>query len=378
MRAWAFLVTATVVGCGEKNGSQGDQDGSQGQHFDPPELARIVNASLPASLKPGGTTPMPRLAPAPTPTATLEMLGAKYIRNLFQNSYPGNLDASPVVGYLNAQLSTIDARFAEAAGFSGDCFSDPPKTFTADLSAVIDPTMKITLPNLQCAVGFTPATDGSGEVFGSDGQGNTSQWIALGQTPTGGFANTGGFLSYANVLHLGSTDPAAPEEVDGMLAAYLPGTTFGSATRFKASSTAGTFELFFASNGGAMGGPNGPVYLGDGFRMISDGTLIYADGVLLDFDNMAGGMQPFSACIAASTLLPTANLSDCDALAATFTFATTPSLDYCDIVGAGAGCTIPVPSFNMVPMAPSVVAAIDALFPISARPSGIPIINNAN
>jgi len=357
--------------------------GCSNEHFPFPDMQQIVNDSLPSALKPGATTPMARLAPADDTKSTLDMLAQKSIRNMFQDHYLDGELGGPgqgglVAGYLNAQISNIHSRMRglDKLGGSGDCMGNAPVAFTADLSAAIDPTMTIALPNLQCSIPFQGAGEGGGAVVGTDGAGNTSLWVSVGAIAGGddSFTSAGGTVTYANVLNEGSTDPAAPESVDGMVAVYFSQNTFGSALRFKANATASKFEMFYASNGGSIkgiGADDGEVWLGGGFRMVSDATRIYADGVIYNFDNPSALWQPFTTCIDASTLTTTPAVTDCDALATTFTLGASPSLSYCEIVGAGSGCTIPAPMFVNAPMASTVISAIAAIFPISAAPAGV-------
>lgn len=179
-------------------------------------------------------------------------------------------------------------------------------------------------------------------LFGSNGS-NYSMQMSLGPmagSSTANFYTLGGFFAAANVTNYGSTSTTTPELVDGELIAYQPGTSSSPQiwiARFKASPTNTSFELFFAANEPNIQGATSGTYngLGDGFRMISDGTHIYADGILFDpnTSDPNGTYYNFNACLNASTMAVDSTESDCQTLANSFTIASTPSLNFAEVTG---------------------------------------------
>jgi hypothetical protein len=366
-RTWTTAMLSSVLGLAAC--------GSDPATIAAPHFGAIVNDSLPPSLRPGATTPRPRLAPANDPPEVLAALAAQYIQNMFQDHYPNDTTMMSSPGYLDAQISHIQTRLRGVDGSTRACLDAANVNLSIDLSSTLDTAARIVLPLLQCADPFHDATgaaaaDGSGLVFGNDDNGHWSLWTAVGAMGGTDFATTGGFLSFANV-----TDG---ESVDALLLSYggpnsQPNAGFGQVVRFKANATAQTFEMFYAENGGdlkGVGTTDGDVWLGGGTRMISDGTHIYADGVIYNLASSAEGYQPFTACIAAATMTVDTTAGACDTLATTFTLSTTASLDYCDIVGTGAGCTLPGPG-QEAPMGSAQIQAIDAVFPVTAAPAGV-------
>lgn len=372
-----IVLTIAAAGC------------ESGIHFDAPDVAAIVTESLPPSLRPGGSTPQARLGPANVndPNDVLAALAAKYVKNMFQNSYPNDTTMMTSPGYLDAQISHIMARLTEVSdrsgGSHGACLDNAEVSLTVDLTTTIDKVAKITLPHLQCKDEFhTPngatSADGSGLVFGSDDAGNFSMWTALGAMNSTDWAANGGFLTFANVKNLGSTTAGMEETVDALLFSYRPNSVpnagSGEVVHFIANSTAKTFEMFYAANGGSLKGlaaGDGDVWIGGGARMISDATNIYADGLLYNFDNNTVGYQPFTACIDATSLTVNTTAGACDTLKTTFTLSTTASLTECALAGIAAGCAItPGPGMEP-PMGAAQVAAVKAVFPVSAAPAGV-------
>ena len=335
-----IAVTILIQGCG----------GDKGASLNIPAITPLVKAALPMGLKPTGTRNSKfhlkndsRYVP---PAATVN--AAAYINNTFQNYF--NVSGINVQGYILSQVATVDGR---SLLFSGQpiknhaCLSATPGTFTADYSAFITnsatstPNMlKFTLGQVQCSSAFRGDTHGySGEVFGTQGN-NTSIWVTLTDMAGDNLATGGAFMNYANVANLGSTDVANPEAVDGMAITYQPGSGSPAffVSRYKAVPTLNKFEMYFASNGTALGGftatnGNGPATnFGAGFRMVSDGVNIYSDGTLCT-DSTRGancgassGMGypywvPYAACLDATTLQPVdpAATSNCLTLANSFT-----------------------------------------------------------
>ncbi len=106
-------------------------------------------------------------------------------------------------------------------------------------------------------------------------------------------------------------------------------------TRFKAIPTTKTFEMFLASNQIDMQPSTGgyDARIGAGFRMISNGSYIYADGTIYDMADST--FKKFNVCIDATTLtLDTSEVADCTTLANSFTLDnTSASLTFATVTG---------------------------------------------
>jgi hypothetical protein len=345
-----FVGILFVVGNCSKGGS------SSTNSF--PAIAPIVAKALPASLAPSSTSVesagysqvqkiqkklgrLRTITPSNDPPSEMANAAA-YIQSLFQNSYNNSDNGQASQGLLNMLVITIDGRMAgintQIGSSTPSCMSNTATPYTIDLTN-IDPMLKFTLNDLQCSSAFNNNAGGGGILFGSNGT-NYSMQMSLGPmgTATGTFYTLGGFFAAANVNNYGSSDPANPESVDGMLIAYQPGTSQSPqmwVTRFKATPTTNTFELFFAANEPDIQGANRGATneLGGGFRMISDGVHIYSDGVLLDQATPPGTYYNYNTCITASTMAYDPTASDCDALANSFTIAQSASLNFAEVTG---------------------------------------------
>jgi len=183
---------------------------------------------------------------------------------------------------------------------------------------------------------------GSGVVFGNSGN-NYSMWLSMGPK-TGTYASGGGFMLFANISNYGSTSTTTPESVDGMLVEYSPASVNNRTdiARFKAITTTNTFELFIGSTQQNIGGfkdsnvndGNGAnIYLGAGFRMISDGSHIYSDGTLYD-STSSGTYYAYNVCLNAADASLDSTASDCQTLANSFTLNnSSASLNFAEISG---------------------------------------------
>lgn len=367
-----------------------------------PAMAPVVNAALPSKLRSSSsatqvvthfnTAPHARTAPTRSVTNTANAsVAATYISDLFSSTYNSINDGKGYQGFVNTQLLNIDQRMSGVSsqlatmGSTPTCLSATPTAYTVDLSA-LDSILKIKLDNLQCASGMTGNATGSGMNFGSTGT-SYSMWLSMGSNTSGAtFTGSGGFMVFANLKNYNSTDAANPEVVDGMFLSYSPASSNNNSlvTRFKASPSTNTFEMFLASNQislkGMQSGAN-DVYVGAGFRMISDGTHVYGDGVL--YNTTSGKYETFVACITASTMAVDATAGACDTVAAAFTLDTTASLTYAGVtgypgavIGSGTPCSnaadghtistcIPGPGPNSTQTTPTstVINAYTAVFP---------------
>lgn len=293
-------------------------------------------------------------------------------------------------GFLNNQVVQIDERMKDGAmSVAMPCLSNTAKSYTIDLSG-IDPMLNFTLGQMQCygAMGSdtTGATTG-GMAFGQQGTG--CQTVASTSNPVPGasplpmstptpftpgnvsggcnfslmlslvglnsnFTNSGGFLVAANLQNAGSTNDAAPEYVDAMSISYSPASQNNSTLilRFRAVPSLNTFEMFYGSNVAGISNADAQhwAYLGYGFRMISDGVHIYADGHVYD----SGGTStwlPFNVCLNAADnsvvdLTVSANQTECNALANSFSLSTSGKADinYYEITGVSTSTTVPGPT----------------------------------
>lgn len=359
MVAFIALLAAPAPGCG---GS------SSGSSLTLAPLVPIVKSALPGGLVPGAVAAHQKdrgsahdLTFSPSGPMTYAQT---YITAFFQNYYPavssGNGPASDVQGWLLSQVTTIDNRASLYNGKSTSshpCLSKGAVPKTLDYS-FLNPTdttspnmLTFPLADVQCIAPFTTsgtsgsdtvsATTISGEVFGISGA-TTSQWVTVGDM-AGDPINTGELTSIgmANLTNAGSTSASAPETVSGLSLDYNgsgsnPNANSFVLARYKAVPSLNTFELYFVSNEAniasfdAAGTGNGVFAgLGAGFRMISDGQYIYADGIECNdvggtTCNVTSNWVPFQVCLSASAssslavVDPTAT-SDCLTLANSFT-----------------------------------------------------------
>jgi hypothetical protein len=404
---------------------------SGGATLNVPSITPIVKKALPAGLQPGGAsgksdsfyaqtrnvqmltptvvyTAIPDVLPSVLPSYNSDqyVLAQDYIANLFQTGFVGMGDGSTVTGYLLDLVEQADGRTAilNTATLAGHpCLSTIATPYTLDLSD-ISPVLKLTLSNLQCSTAFTSGSvatmlPGAGELFGLSADGTAaSVWTSM-MMDTGGIADT--FFNAAQITNLGSTSITSPESVNGIVVQYngpipeptstvLPSLT---ATRYIANSTLHTFEMYYANTGSYLQGIQGGAYtsvLGAGFRMVSDGSYIYADGYLAlpqgvmsnslpstnTLSSASGNIWiPFAVCMNGTDLSVEPDMSNCATAFSDFTLATTAALNTDQL----AGVTTPI---HEVPMSgpgitnsqvpgTAVVQEIDAKIPITA-PTGIP------
>jgi hypothetical protein len=401
-RSSCLVVVALAAGCG--GGS------SNGPSY--PAVAPIVNAALPATLQSTTTSadsvslfapravqvgPPHVLTTTPGNAPSGEMTKASgYIQAMFTNYYSNINNGKAYQGFINNMVLNVDMRMSGISQMSsnGKCTSATPQSYVVDLSS-IDSMLKFTLADVQCDSAMSGNAAGSGLVFGQSGT-NYSMWLSLGGNTAGAtYATTGGFMLFANVLNYGSTSASAPESVDGMFVAYSPAAQNNQITisRFKASPTTKTFELFFGANQtnnqgfkdtNTSDGNGTDSQLGSGFRMISDGTHIYSDGLMFD----SPSYYNYNICMNASDLSLDATTADCQTLANSFTLNnTSASLNFAEVTGnAGAtyganpgtgaltpcsgsslsGC-VPGPTSNSQQTAPTaaIITLLTNTFPVS-------------
>jgi len=396
----AGIASAVVASIGAGCGS--GLSGSSSTSFSPPAIAPIVNQSLPSALQNSSASSLYQVRPTEpaqalnevlsnmpvnhenatiTPFATItpnnspssEMTNAiAYIKSLFSNYYVSPNDGKGYQGLVFSLVSGMDSRIQgiesqiSSSGGSHACLSAANSSTVIDLSA-IDPMLKFTTPYMQCSNVFSTggsnvAGAGSGTWFGQNSS-KTAWSVGLILVSSGGsgttFSTTGGFYGSANVITSGSSST-----VDGLLISYSPISSNGNsgnqitASRYTASpSGTGSFALFVGSNmanqpgfaGSSSSSGNGStVGLGSGFRMVSDGVHIYADGYLLDTTS-TGTYYGFNICMVASSMTLDSTPTDCSTLANGFVtttwsslypgitnpnpLATTPSLNFQEVTG---------------------------------------------
>ena len=351
---------------------------SSGANFNAPAVAPIVNASLPAGLRAVSATSVhgdhERVITPSNSSGTPGTDAVTYIKAMFNEYFINGIDGKTYQGYLNSLVTAIDDRMSgintqiSTMGSSPACLSGAVTSESFSLG-VISSMLNFTAPYLQCYNAFSSgggnvAGAGSGADFGTDGNGNYSLWLQLNFSGSGTYDQTGGFIAVANVINYGSTSTTSPETVDGLLLNWNPGTNNRiTVARFTASPTTGSFALFLASTSpDTSGGPtaangtaeNHDSYLGNGLRLISDGTHVYADGILLDSPQGSQNNDSFEICLNASDLsVDSSASSDCYSLANTYAttawaslyptlgtnpnpLATTASLNYNSITGCSA------------------------------------------
>lgn len=344
--------------------------------FTAPLIAPEINKVLPSALRSSNTSALraPLLLGGGMSNAVAPAtLGLNDINGLFTGNYAVINSGAQVQGFINANVLNVDGRMRiiqnQIMGMEHQplCLTNTTSPYTIDLSA-IDPMLRFTLNNISCSSAMNSGNaTGSGVLFGRSGN-NYSILLSLGQLGTGTFTQLGGFMVAANI-----TDYQGPNEtIDGMFIEYFPPSRINrtTAVRFKVTQSTQTFEVTGASTQASMGGVNtgADLYLGAGFRMISDGTRVYADGLVYDA-SVGLPWQNFSSCMSGSPLALTAATSDCTALAGSFTFANGGGLRYGGVSGSGITAlgSIPAPTTNLAQPSASatVVNALQAAFSIA-------------
>ncbi len=411
---------------------EGCSSSSSSASFNVPAITPIVDAALPAGLKASHLAGKSKFTKNTQVHSIANVLrdhsftpdnqpasetatAITFIQNLFTNYYTGN-DGSLVQGYVNSLVEQVDSRMSgiktqiSTLGNKPACLSATQQTTAPEVElGVIDPMFNFSAPYLQCNNSFSSGGQsgpGAGAAFGQDSTGtNFSLWLYLNwsasnsPSPTATtFDQLGGFLGVANVLNVGSTSSASPETVDGMLVSYAPYGTCQSCqntitmTRFTASPTTNTFALFVSSSYmnqqgfDAAGTGNGaPSNLGTGFRLVSDGTHVYSDGILYDpAQGSNGTFYYYDVCLNAANLSLDGTPTDCTTLANDYTtttfatlypgvtnpnpLATSPTLNFNEITG----CSATLPTHGSNTLAASAGASNNSC-PGSIAPAGSPM-----
>lgn len=285
--------------------------GSSGSGVTIAPVTPIVKSALPSGLVPSGANSTSRAMPRHqhaanrsfTPTTEMNS-AATYITRMFQNYYAVGLGAN-IQGYIMAQAAVIDGRTSLYSGATTKdhaCLGATTSPFTLDFSSFNpnDSTatnmMKFTLAGVSCTAAFSGtsgANGSSGEVFGVNGATSTSEWVTV--TDMAGDPLQTGSLTSMILANVTNTDTTT-EAVDALAISYngtasspaSNGKTFAIA-RFKGVPSTSNFEMYYVGNQltqGSFKGPNAtdgngnPINMGAGYRLISDGTNIYADGLL--------------------------------------------------------------------------------------------------
>ncbi len=311
-----------------------------------PALAPLVKKAIPTGLKSGAYKEEDgRVTCGSGSAAAINACAAQYITNIFQNYYVSGTGTN-IQGYIMNQVTMVDARstlFSGATSTDHACLAATAQPYVFDVHALnasdtTTPNMlKFTLSQVQCTAGFTGSTGLSGEVFGVNGT-NASIWVTLTDMAQDSITTGGAFINLANVANLGSTSTATPEFVDGLTVNYSPAGSQPanvSVARYKATTTTNTFEMFFTSTnsqgitgfaGPSGGGNGGAAWLTGGFRMVSDGVNIYADGTLCTDTtgitcSASGNYSAFSVCMDAVSLavVDPSVVSNCVTVANSFT-----------------------------------------------------------
>lgn len=259
--------------------------------------------------------------------------GIAYIEALFKNAYSGISGVSGN-GYVNVQLMDFDSRIDEmntrSAETARSCWDRDPETYTIDATAV-DPMLSITL-NVQCKDLFgngDASGDGSGLVFGTDGNGNYSAWLTLVQQSS----SSDQFGYFGTVKN---ADSETDREVEYLFLEHWDSSNRLSAMKLRAKPSTGAFEAHYANatdyNIKGVDGGNDDVGLGCGFKIISDGTYVYATGTKIASGSLgsascAANGASFEICVNASDLSD-ASVESCASLASSFT--ESGSLEYTD------------------------------------------------
>lgn len=286
-----FLVLS-FVGCG-------NEEKSKATPIELPEIAPIVLEATPAGLKPSAQF---LLKPA-TNLQDSATSAASYIEALFKNTYNG-ISGTSAQGYINTQIKDLDSRLDEMSRRSSEseagrqCWLETPQDHTVDASS-INPVLTVDM-QVNCKDAFGSEDEsgiGSGLVFGKNAASTDFYaWLTLYQSNgTDVFGYLGGVKN--------AEDPAQ-REVDYMFLENFPQYGRVSASRLYAKPASNTFELHYASQEADLGagpGATDSAKVGCGFRMISDGSSIYAIGVISTGMDCTA-TSDFEICLDATTL----------------------------------------------------------------------------
>jgi hypothetical protein len=381
-----------------------------------PSTASLVAASLPKGLVAGNTAVVSAgslhklhvrdleedaralASPDGHLTHSNSSLASGYLTNMFQEKFS---NVQGYVMYLASNLDSAMSTFTSAQISAHTCLSSTAQSATIGMSA-IDSMLSLKLPYLQC-VQSNSTVGGGGTIFGQSGS-NTSIFNVIGTDftgaaiPAGSNINTslgtpgGGFWNYGNITNAGSTSAASPQMLDAVAISYSPLNIPNSSsnytttttnpypnlavTRFKASPSANTFELYYAATSGditsAQSGSH--VFMGAGFRAISDGNHIYSDGTLCNDPQLVSGgcststnWVAFTACLNAADVSVDSTASDCTALSTSFTIASSATLNYQELTtlnSSNVGNMTNPPT--VIPQKAAAEAAVQAAAPVSS------------
>ena len=282
--SWGVLVLAA---CGSD---------SDDKRFGAPNLEAAIEATIPAGL--GGQRRLP---------GTDDSTPAGAIEGFFVDPV-STIDPDPDVqgsamGVIKGDVRNLTVRMdgADVMSAGSPCLDATPMAHPIDLSSV-SPALALTL-NLQC-ISIDPNQPIGGTVYGHSGA-SYSMW----STVVGGTSDVRGYVSNT------TTDPMNNAKIyDFLRLEDSPSLTRITAYHVKGDVDANKFELTYAS-------ADPSTRLWCGFRMISDGTHVYAAGKHLP--STAGTdcatATEFTLCATASPFAVVSDASACAALATSFT-----------------------------------------------------------
>lgn len=336
-----FLVFS---GCSKSNSDSGSGLDSV------PIVAPIVDSAAPAALKANATgfffsfnklsTKIAKLfgIPSAFATAPSDANIKSDLQSIFKGTY-GKLSGGDATGYINSLLEDLDGRMSELktrfAGKTVTCMNNASKSFNLDLSSVNE-AFQLSL-DLQCKDMFGGAGDqsyaGSGMAFGKNSDGDYSLWLGLNHSATSGFGYA------AKVSH---PDSDTDKTVDLIFVEGEAQFSRATIAKLRAKPSSNSYELVYRSTSPNAISPisgGSSTSLGYSLDLISDGTLIYVQGVYwTSGQNTCGVATPFTACLNASDLSTATD--DCTTLSNSFTIATRANL-------TTMSCpTIPTPSVS--------------------------------
>jgi hypothetical protein len=312
-----------------------------------PELAPLVQTSLPSSLQISGTQLF--AAQDYTPNA----LDSTYLESLFKTGSYGKISGGNGKGYINAMLEDLDYRFNELKTRFSDnpptCFSNTAEQVEFDFTGVsnsttsVDNMLKITL-DLQCNDYFGSAPgeqsgEGSGLLFGK--KDNDYSLVLLLNSKT---ESNSAFGYYAKVTGKDTDD----EAVNLIFAEARPsGSTtnpsgLSAVARIFAKPKAKVYEMAIAASDASRGNPisgGASPNISCGFHGITNGTLVYVKAI----DQTSGSSTCANAystelCLNATDLSAAAGgVSECATIKAAMTIGTSTDIDdwdYTDVTTA--------------------------------------------
>lgn len=320
--------------------SKASSSGASSSGLTIPDVAPIVLSATPAGLKSATASSIwlrqvfarvsmgALVAPAYAANASYSNV-KNSLEAIFKGSF-AKVSGGQGTGYINANLQDLDTRLAEyETRFSTslpNCFSNSLSDLTLDFANHADAKLSL---KVNCRDEFAwkagdAGAPGSGILFGKRAaSGSTPELISMTlllkhktSAAEGGSDSYDAGFGYAGTVTGSGTSDEAVEMLFGQF-----NTKSGLSVsdedqplmaRIYSKTATKEFELAVASNSGSSGSPlsGGTSYLGCGFRMKSNGTIIVIQGDYLATGTCAAGSpDTVDSCVDATTLADVSSTS---------------------------------------------------------------------